>query len=143
LETYKRILEERGIPIDDSLIHETNYDAAAVEEAVRFVLALEEPATAIIADDDIGGFVAIDTVREMNLKVPEDVSIMGFGDFLPDGGTRSFLTTYHVPIEDMGREAVVMLENMINDRPFVFPVSLKGRMVERKSCAKPENKVHM
>jgi LacI family transcriptional regulator len=57
----------------------------------------------------------MDAVREYNLRVPEDVSVIGFDGIPQAGHIRPALTTIRQPLEQMGRMAAQMLLDMLKD----------------------------
>ena len=53
------------------------------EQAVRQLMQLPDPPTALFVGDDLIAVVAINTLRRMGLRVPEDVSVIGYDDWRP------------------------------------------------------------
>ena len=69
------------------------------------LLATREPFTAIVAFNDISAIGAIRALKDFNLRVPEDVSVIGSDDIRAAGFTMPRLTTINQPLEEMGRVA--------------------------------------
>lgn len=106
---YRRALDEAGIPFDPDLAVE-NFDPitpAGGQAAVRELLDLPEPPTGIFCFNDRMASGAYQAIRARGLRVPEDVSIVGFDDMeaLAEGLDPP-LTTMALPHEAMGRWAV-------------------------------------
>jgi LacI family transcriptional regulator len=99
------------------------------------LLALPTRPTAIFAANDISAIGAIEAIAEAGLKVPEDISIIGFDNieeaFFVNGG----LTTVDQFIEDMGRVAVEMLINLIQNKSLENQVQrMPTKLVVRNTC---------
>ena len=82
-------------------------------------------------------FGVFDAVREAGLRVPDDISIVGFDDtVLADLATPS-LTTVRQPLSDMGAAAVGTVQDLAAGRPYFGPVRLRTELVVRQSTAQP------
>jgi len=118
-----------------NLIFETDYNGGY--ETGRKILEMKERPTAIFAFTDI---IAIDikrAIEESGLKIPRDISIMGFDDI--DAASRVYprLTTMRIPKEEMGRLALKRLYETAGGRDsmpmqVVLPVNLVERETVRK-----------
>ncbi len=80
LQGYKKALQENGIELDESLIVEGEQSSKTAESAVRQFLAQALPPTAIFTTSDLVAIAVLRTVQKSGLKVPEDISVMGFDD---------------------------------------------------------------
>jgi LacI family transcriptional regulator len=114
-------------------------------EVTRKLLETKQPFTAIFAFNDVTAIGAIAALREAGLRVPKDVSVLGFDDVLIASTNHPPLTTIHQPLRAMGQAAASTLLGLIRDdmphpRPAVITVYPK--LVVRKStghaCARPE-----
>jgi LacI family transcriptional regulator len=72
---------------------------------VQQLLATGKPFTALVAFNDISAIGAIRALQDANLRVPADVSVIGFDDIKAAGFTLPRLTTIHQPLEELGRIA--------------------------------------
>jgi LacI family transcriptional regulator len=101
-----------GIPIVPALVSQLEGDSPTPElgyEATRKLLASRKPFTALFAFNDISAMGAIRALREAKLRVPQDVSVVGFDD-IPSAGYQSpALTTVRQPLREMGRMAAETL----------------------------------
>lgn len=101
-----------GIPIVPALVSQLEGDSPSPElgyEATRKLLASHKPFTALFAFNDISAMGAIRALREAKLRVPQDVSVVGFDD-IPSAGYQSpALTTVRQPLREMGRMAAETL----------------------------------
>jgi LacI family transcriptional regulator len=78
------------------------------------LLALSEPPTAVLASNDLTAFGAMRAVRMVGLRVPEDVSIIGFDDIQLAEFTEPPLTTVRLPRRDLAERAFEALATHIN-----------------------------
>ncbi|MFC0285703.1 LacI family DNA-binding transcriptional regulator [Kaistia hirudinis] len=131
---YLRGMESFGVDPHTVPIVETRNDSETVSAALDHVFSLSEPPTAILAMSDRAALIALDWLRAKGLKVPEDVSVVGF-DGVPEAERSDPpLTTIAQPIERMGREAVAMILEH-DDAP--RQVMLDTELVIRGSTAPP------
>ena len=110
--------ERLGIEIKPELVVSLDRDMTSPElgyPVVQQLLANKEPFTAIVAFNDISAIGAIRALKDRNLQVPEDVSVIGFDDIRAASFTLPRLTTINQPLEEMGRVATQSLLNRIHD----------------------------
>lgn len=94
--------------------------------------------TAIFAFNDVTAMGAILALREAGLRIPKDVSVVGFDDILAAATNNPPLTTVHQPLRGMGQEAARTLLRLIGEkelRPHSASVTVQPRFVVRKSTA--------
>jgi LacI family transcriptional regulator len=136
LRGYKAALADCDIPAREELVVEGDYQQQAGYEATKSLLqSVAPPPTAILASNDLSAFGAMDAARECGLRIPDDISIIGFDDVPQASFVYPRLTTIHQPLEQMGRVAVKMLLEQIEDqsRP-PQRVTLPTQLIIRDSC---------
>lgn len=122
---------------DDTISARTvNADGLTIESGVRamdavLAEAMDRP-TGIIGGNDLVALGAIRSLRAHGLRVPEDVSVIGFNDMPFAADFSPSLTTVRVPLREMGEEAARMLVDAIDERrqgsqEKILPVSLEAR----------------
>ncbi len=84
-------------------------------EVTRKLLKTGRPFTAIFAFNDVTAIGAILALREAGLRVPQDVSVLGFDDVLIASTNNPPLTTIHQPLRAMGQVAATTLLGLIRD----------------------------
>ncbi|MEW2523069.1 LacI family DNA-binding transcriptional regulator [Actinacidiphila alni] len=104
-------LAEAGIEPDPALEAETDFEHQLIRERTGELMALPAARrpTAIFAFHDSAAFTLLDTLAERGLRVPEDVSVIGFNDIDAASHVRPALTTIRQPFTDMGRQAARLL----------------------------------
>ncbi|WP_102224216.1 LacI family DNA-binding transcriptional regulator [Acidimangrovimonas sediminis] len=134
---YRAAMEAAGLP---ALIHEGWFDLDGGRDGVNALMARPQRPTAIFCANDRIAIGAINQLRGLGYRVPEDVSVVGFDDSLDARSESLSLTSVHQPSGDFGRDTVALLEERLRsdgkDLPAtarVVPVTL----VRRGSSAPP------
>ncbi len=132
---YRQALEDRGLLFDPLLVVEREYSLMEGKEAMRRLLSLPEPPTAVFAASDVLAMGALAGAREQGVRVPEDVSLVGYDDIDFAAYCNPPLTTVRVPAYEMGRLAVKVLVNLIRGRE-ISPQRylLDTDLIVRASC---------
>ncbi|NEA01254.1 LacI family transcriptional regulator, partial [Streptomyces sp. SID10116] len=106
---FLRALDDHGVPRGDAVLHGTGFGQNHGYEAMRDLLRKADGRpdfTAVFAGDDRAAAAAVVALREYGLRVPEDMSVVGYNDDPVAGDITPGLTTVHIPAEEMGRTAV-------------------------------------
>ena len=132
---YKAALKDHGVPFDPQYVVQGDFWKQEAYHATNRLLALDERPTAIFAANDLTAIGAMNALRDHNLSVPEDMSIVGFDDIAQAAYTNPRLTTVRQPLEQMGRSGVSLLLQQLqdSDRP-PQQVVLPTEFVVRDSC---------
>ncbi|SFT04437.1 LacI family transcriptional regulator [Paenibacillus sp. BC26] len=112
LQGYKLALSQHGIAFDESLVSvmEANEELEEMGyEGAKQLLALENKPTAIFATSDYKAFGAIRAGKELGLRIPDELSIVGYDDVIQSRYTSPALTTVNQNTERMGKRAVELL----------------------------------
>jgi LacI family transcriptional regulator len=138
LNGFRSTLATAGIVPDPALEIGSNFKFEGGEAAAAKLLDLPSPPTAIFAFNDEVAIGAMITARARGLRVPEDISIIGFDDALPARFATPALTTVRQPLAELGRTAVSLLSRLINkQRVEVLRVELHTKLILRESTAAP------
>ncbi|WP_335988696.1 LacI family DNA-binding transcriptional regulator [Glycomyces sp. MUSA5-2] len=114
-------------------------DAGAADTATA-LLDREAPPTAVFACTDNIAAGVYDAAEALGLRVPADVSVVGFDDLPEAQWLRPALTTVHQPIAEMGAAAMRMLLRIMADPPRDAPrEELATQLIVRGSTAPPQN----
>jgi LacI family transcriptional regulator len=113
LQGFRQGLLEAGITLTDETIRSSPYTQEATQKAARELLSLPQPPTAIFAAADIQAITILKVAREMGIRVPGDLAVIGFDDL--DLADYIGLTTVRQPLDDSGRIAGELLLARIAD----------------------------
>lgn len=136
IEGYRRALREAGLPVDDSLIY---HAGATLEEGVAAALkfAQDPPgATALQCAHDLVAIGAADALLNQGLRIPEDLSVVGFGNILVSEYFRIPLTTVRQPKLRQGTLAMDLMSRLLKGEP-VETRRISAELVIRASSAQP------
>uniref|UniRef100_UPI0034DEFD53 LacI family DNA-binding transcriptional regulator n=1 Tax=Streptomyces flavofungini TaxID=68200 RepID=UPI0034DEFD53 len=109
LRGYLRALADHGVPRGDAVLHGVGFGQNNGYQAMRDLLDKADGRpdfTAVFAGDDRAASAAIIALREYGLRVPEDMSVVGYNDDPVAADITPGLTTVHIPAEELGRTAV-------------------------------------
>jgi LacI family transcriptional regulator len=140
LKGYRSALRTYHIPEIPELIYEGDFSQKDGYAGASVLLDLPVPPTAIFASNDVMAMGVMDAVRNQNLRIPDDISIVGFDNINQSAMVYPPLTTVHQPLEQMGRVATQMLlgilKTRIND---VGRIELPTELIVRSSASAPKN----
>jgi len=109
-------------------------------QATKELLLLSNPPTAIFAANDLSAFGAIAAIKEIGLRVPDDISVLGFDDIPAAAQFYPALTTVRQPLHQMSQSAVnILLALIAGIAPASPQVTLPTELVIRASTAAPRN----
>jgi DNA-binding LacI/PurR family transcriptional regulator len=116
-ETIKEAAEKRGLKIDQELTAQLGGDLGTPllgYVATKKIIASGKPFSALFAFNDISAIGAISAIQEAGLRVPEDVSVLGFDDIYSAPFHNPALTTIRQPLFEMGELAAQTLLKAIS-----------------------------
>ncbi|MFF5342611.1 LacI family DNA-binding transcriptional regulator [Streptomyces althioticus] len=138
LDGYRAALEAAGITPDDALVVPGDFRPESGHAACSTLLDLPEPPTAIFAASDQMALGAVEALRGRGLRVPQDMSVVGFDDLPEVRWSAPPLTTVRQPLADMGALAVrTVLRLARGEQPDSPRVELGTDLVVRASTAPP------
>jgi LacI family transcriptional regulator len=137
LDGYRAGLDAAGIPVDDDLIRPGDFYHESGFEGGKALLALDDPPTAIFASSDQMAFGVFEAVRQRGLRVPDDISVVGFDD-LPEARWASPpLTTVRQPLAEMGLLAARTVLRLAQGEKVETPrIELATDLIVRDSSAR-------
>jgi LacI family transcriptional regulator len=135
---YRSALERAGIKFDPALVRNGDFQHEAGFVCGGKLLDLPEPPTAIFAGSDQQAFGLYEAARQRGLRVPQDLSVVGFDDLPISRWVPPPLTTVRQPLDEMGRAAAQMLGDLIEGRPLHSTrIELFTELIIRESTAAP------
>ncbi|MDP4087698.1 MAG: LacI family DNA-binding transcriptional regulator [Bacillota bacterium] len=133
-EGYKRALKDAGIDIDESLIARGTFSEASGYRETKKLLSVQKP-TAIFVGNDSMAIGAMNAIKEMGMKIPEDISIIGFDNIELSKYVSPALTTMSSSLFEI---ASICVENLIssieNEANIAADFTIPLKLVERESC---------
>jgi len=136
---YRAALEAAGLPEDHSLIRNGDYTLASGHAAAHALMELPDPPTAIFACNDAMAIGAMAALRELDICVPGQVSIVGYDNITASAYTCPPLTTLATPIRELGEQMCQLLLDSI-DRPQqeeARRLVMHSELIVRQSTAPP------
>ena len=135
---FRRALDEAGLPWQPAATMASNGRYDGGQAAVRDLLARGIDVTAIFAFNDLVAIGALGALRRAGLRVPDDVSVVGFDDVALSSAVYPALTTVAQPIAEIGHLSVrLLLQRITNPNAPRARVVLPTTLVERESCGPP------
>ncbi len=136
---YRKCLKDHGIHYDADLVLQSDYTLGAGKNGFENLMGMENPPTAIFCSNDYLALGVMEKAREMSLRIPEDISIVGFDDiplarFLTPG-----LDTIRQPAYDMGRKSAKIMVSWLKGG-IQEPVQklLTTHLIQRGSVKPPD-----
>lgn len=135
---YREALESANIPADPSLIIEGSDLLGDGYQQTCALLDLPDPPTAIFAGNDAQAAGVYRALYTRNIKIPDQMSVLGFDDVMYSPQMPPPLTTIRQPLVEIGRMAASLLLRMLEGESLDFnQVELSTSLVIRESCAPP------
>lgn len=131
---YREALKDAGIGIDPSLMRVGGYRPDLADSPAHDLLTLPDLPTAIFAANDLSAIRTMEVAQELGLRVPDDVSVIGFDNVPESALTDPPLTTVAQPIHTMGAEALRMVVDLIDGKQRDPHLRLPTSIVVRGSC---------
>lgn len=132
---YKEKLASAGHPLDETWTEDGKFTEEGGAEAARVLLERHPETTAIFAGNDKMAVGALHLLSRMNVRVPQDISIVGFDDLQHSAFVNPALTTVHLPLYQVGMLACEKLIERIRGRAESVAETLSTHLVVRESTA--------
>jgi LacI family transcriptional regulator len=117
LHGYRAALQSAGIPIDHDLEINGEFTVEFGRSGAPALLSLATRPTAVVAANDEIAIGVIEAARVVGLRVPEDLSVIGYDGIPQASWTTPRLTTVRQPLADMGRMAIRMIVDTARGNP--------------------------
>jgi len=135
LEGYVSAINSHGQEKDKKLIYRGDYSYESGSKAAEYFLSLDTPPSAIMFANDSMAIGAMKVIQERGLKIPEDISIIGFDDIDISSKIFPSLTTNSAPIEKMAKKSVDLITSAIEGHDIDFThLIMPAKLVLRESC---------
>jgi DNA-binding LacI/PurR family transcriptional regulator len=131
---YKDALLAAGIPFDDRLVRYGDFDPQSGYQQMKSLLTGRHFTAVFVASDNVA-IGAKAALREAGLRVPEEISMIGFDDIPWAQFSDPPLTTIRLPAQSLARTACVVLMDLLQGKePATRKQILDTELVIRKSC---------
>ena len=138
LEGYLLAMRTAGLRPDPALIREGNFKQDSGRDLARQLLDLAPPPTALFCTNNLMTVGALQTLGERGIRIPQDLSLVGYDDMEWWTLTHPPLTTVGQPVYELGREAMrLLLAQIAGPRRRAQRVVLKPELLRRASCGPP------
>lgn len=135
---FRNAMSARGIPVNEDWVIKAPMSVDGGRQAARELLARGSRPTAIFCANDEMALGAIFEIKKAGLRVPEDISVMGFDNMLYGQISDPPLTTVEQPAEKIGEQSMRRLLNLIAGETGGNNMEIvPHRLIERQSCMAP------
>ncbi|HHT08392.1 MAG: LacI family DNA-binding transcriptional regulator [Christensenellales bacterium] len=141
-EGYEGMLKELGIPVREEYYKVSRYrDVKLTKELTAELLTLPEPPTCILMPDDYAGLGGLAAIREAGLRVPEDISVIGFDGLEYMAHISPRLTTVYQDVKRIGEAAAELLLKRIDNKEKDTPaksIKVPVSLIEGETVVPPQ-----
>lgn len=142
LQGYRDSLNKFGLEYESHLVQESDYTLQGGYAATKKLLETRRDFTAIFASNILISLGALNALHDVGLRVPEDVSVIGFHDVYFASTINPPLTTVQLPLVELGKGAVSKLISMLGnerDKAKEKTIIQGAKIIERSSTKKVSN----
>ncbi|KLV07087.1 transcriptional regulator [Photobacterium aquae] len=137
LKGFRKAMNEANLPVNEDWILEGDFECESAVVAANALIAMEERPTAIFCFNDIMAMGLISTFQQAGIRIPDDISIIGYDNIDLAPYFSPPLTTIHQPKRRLGKSAVEILMHRVKDKEHAHQVfEMTPELVERKSVKK-------
>ncbi|WP_063736309.1 LacI family DNA-binding transcriptional regulator [Streptomyces sp. RTd22] len=133
---YEDALREAGLPIEERLILPSAFSMESGEDAGRLLLTLDPRPTAVCTVNDHTAIGLLSTVQRAGLRIPDDLSVVGYNDVPLAARLPVPLTSVRVPFPSIATAAVDQLMDLLADTP-AETRTFAPTLIPRRSTARP------
>lgn len=126
-------LESHGLRLSAKAVYERPYSILSGREGLRYLLSLRPSPTAIVCGNDVLAMGAIVECRSAGIKLPEQISIVGFDDLEFAAHLDPPLTTMQVPAVEMGERAADYLLERAKGKVGLQSIHLEPKLIVRRT----------
>lgn len=135
---YQQALRRAGIALNSTYTTQSNFTFEGGAKALKKLLSLPDAPTAIFCHNDTMAIGAIQEAKKLGLRVPQDLSVVGFDDIQFSQYCDPPLTTVSQPRYEIGRQAMLMMLELLKGRDVrAGSRLLEAKLVIRNSAAPP------
>ncbi len=136
---YRQALAFADYPFLPELIVHGDGKPEGGRQAMEKLLSLPTPPTAVFCYNDMSALGALRAIHQHGIKVPDDISIVGFDDLAIASYTSPLLTTVGQPKQQMGRMAMETMLKILSGVDAKTNIKVSGELIIRESTASPKS----
>ena len=134
---YRSAMAMASLPVDPQLVRYGDFHVEGGYEHAVQLLERDDPPTAIFAGSDLQALGVLEAARTKGIRVPRDLSVVGYDDLPIARWSSPALTTVHQPLKEMAEEATRLVLRMRDGEPTSTRMDLGVDLVVRQSTAAP------
>lgn len=132
---YKSGMKKNNLKWSEELIYHGNYSFGSGVHGAQYFFNLKQPPSAIICANDSMALGAMNQLQQYGLRIPDDVSIIGFDDINVSSQITPALTTVAAPIEKIVQNAFELLQSLMKgDQTRHDHIALSAQLIIRDTC---------
>ena len=132
---YRRAYQEAGLPVDEHLIQSCQFTEQSAFNLTITLLNQPDRPTALFAANNFMTLGILRATREANLRIPEDIALVGFDELDWTGISPLQITTVAQPVHELGSIAAQrLLVRLLGDQTSPMEIRLNTKFIIRKSC---------
>jgi len=140
-EGYKAALTDAGIAFDESLVRFADFSSQSGYDCLKALLEENDDFTAVFVASDSVAFGAMAAIRDAGMRIPEDISIVGFDDIPMASYVTPGLTTIQLPAKEIAEQSChLLMQLMQGDFSQNRTITLPTRLIVRQSTARLERR---
>lgn len=115
-QAYQDVLMQHNIPFNPYYMHPGNWFYQDGVDCCRKLMTLPDPPTAIFAMNDMMAYGILNTAHQLGIRIPEDLSLIGYDNLTLSPYSYPALTTVELPFQEMGIKAAETLVQVLEGR---------------------------
>jgi DNA-binding LacI/PurR family transcriptional regulator len=135
---YRQALAFAEYPFLPELVVHGDGKPGGGKQAMESLLALANPPTAVFCYNDMSALGALRALHSHGIKIPEELSLVGFDDLAIASYTSPLLTTVSQPKQQMGRMAMEIMIKLLSRIDSKTNIKVEGELIIRESTAPPK-----
>ncbi|WHY87305.1 LacI family DNA-binding transcriptional regulator [Neobacillus novalis] len=136
LNGYNMALKEAGLPVNEVYFVHEKFVNEKGKDAIRSLMEIEDPPTALVTQDDLMAYEMISHLETLNIRVPDDISIVSFNNLSLSEHSKPPLTSVDIGTFQLGHVATkCLIEKIENPETLPKRITIPTKLIERKSCA--------
>ena len=134
---YRKALLEHGLEFREEWLIDDRYIETGKIDVVNMLKLPKDMPTAFVCNCDLTASMLIKKLEEEGYRIPQDISVVGFDNYLYPGLSDVKITTYEVDIKEMARRAIHNIVKKISNESYKPGVTVvEGRLVCKESVAR-------